>query len=414
MASLPRNLRTKSPRPVSIRRCVSAQQQLNRDFSADPTPTPPPVVVSTEPPCTAQLPPTDEPAPKPQRGPLWAALFLLVAACAGSAWTWRTYLADGIAAATIPLRAVRAASGSLQPTIPTAADETTTPAAPAEPKREWTIKHDGYVPLKGGILMTPTSFEPNGDDYDLIIHFHGDVQIVRESIERAGINAALAIINLGITSTPYRKAYQRGGSFEQLVEQINKGMVARGMSQPKLRRLALTSWSAGYGAVESILERRVSPSADSDPLDAIITLDGVHASYVDRDPARLSPRTLRTFINAARAAVEGQIMLSMTYSEVSPVGYASTKRSLLFIMGEIGLELTDGPMLPVPPHLSLAAAKNASPGGRHELMLPTSDSRKGMLRIQGFKGDTKAHHTAHMTQMAAIVLPDLHARWRQP
>jgi hypothetical protein len=338
---------------------------------------------------------------------MWIAL-ALVAALVGSAWTWRSFLADKLRAAAIPARASNTMLAATVPLPMTVVEGATEPAAPPP---SWTVKHDGYVPIDGGILLTPESFHPNSAAYDLVIHFHGDVQIVKESIEYANVNAALAIINLGISSAPYREHYQSGGSFEHLLQQIETGLAARGMQAPTLRRLALTSWSAGYGAIESILESRVSPPPHHDPLDAIIALDGVHAGFVDRDPGRLADGTVRTFSNAARAALEGQIMLSVTHSEIDPVAYAGTKRSQLFILEQLGIASNAHPMLQLPASLSLPAAKNASPGGVNQPMVPTSDTRKGMLRVQGFKGDTKAHHAAHLTQMAAVVLPDLVARW---
>ncbi len=395
MAPLPRNVRTKTPRPVTLRPPPSVRRP-------DITPTPPPVVVAAP-----DAPEAAVVAPPPRLARWLGALFLLLGVC-GSAWAWRAGVQDRLSALVVPARAMEMTPGAVRAGAPEPADP------PARPRDGWTIKHDGHVPLDGGVLLTPLSFAPDGDDYDLVIHFHGDVQIVRESIEHAGVNAALAVINWGISSGPYREPYQRGGAFEKLLAQIDQGLTTRGLRKPKLRRLALISWSAGYGAIESVLENRVSPPPDDDPLDAIIALDGVHAGFVDRDPGRLAPTTIHTFVNAARAAVEGQIMLSLTHSEITPPGYAGTKRSQLYILDRLGIKPRTGPMLALPEHLSLPAAKGAAPGGADEHMIPMSDTRRGMLRVQGFKGDTKAHHTAHLTQMAAVALPDLVARWSGP
>lgn len=396
MAQLPRNVRTKTPRPVMLRPPPSAR-------GLDATPTPPPVVV-------AAARDLEVAAATPPRMMRWiAALFLVIGVC-GSAWIWRTQLQGPVSGMIVPTRASEMSPASLLATLPGMPGAAQS-ERPARARDGWTVKHDGHVPLTGGVLLTPHSFAPAGDDYDLVIHFHGDVQIVRESIEHAGVNAALAIINWGVNSAPYREPYQRGGEFEKLLAQIDEGLTTRGLRKPKLRRLALTAWSAGYGAIESVLDNRNSPPLDDDPLDAIIALDGVHAGFVDRDPGRLALTTINTFVNAARAALEGQIMLSLTHSEIAPPGYAGTMRSQLWILDRLGIAPRTGPMLPLPEHLQLAAAKGAAPGGADEHMIPTSDTRKGMLRVQGFKGDTKAHHTAHLTQMAAVALPDLVARW---
>ena len=350
----------------------------------------------------------------------WALAALVICGCVATAWTWRNGLGDAVLSALVPLRAISGAhagaigpSGVLAPLKAISAADAagqTNNTGSTDNDRGWVVKHDGYVPINGGILTAPDTFEPTSGEYDLVIHFHGDVGIVRASFEHAGLNAALAIVNWGINSGAYRTPYQSGGEFEKLLAQINRGMIARGMAKPKLRRLALTSWSAGYGAIESILDNRVSPTPDADPLDAIIALDGVHAGIDAADPSGLKTRTVTTFLNAARAAVEGQIMLSMTHSDITPVEYAGTKRSQAYILRQLGIELHTGAMLLLPPQLRLPAAAKAV--AEPKTMIPTSDTRKGMLRVRGFEGDTKAHHAAHLTQMAAVALPDLVARWR--
>src|SRR5690606_5977503 len=122
-------------------------------------------------------------------------------------------------------------------------------------------------PVSGGIFFVPPAFSAGPDgSYDLVIHFHGNPRIVRASVEHAGLDAALAIINVGIRSGPYRERYQVPGAFEELLGEIETSLKKRGVASPRLRRLALTSWSAGYGAIESILEHRRVP--EPDPLDA--------------------------------------------------------------------------------------------------------------------------------------------------
>ena len=57
-----------------------------------------------------------------------------------------------------------------------------------------------------------------------------------------------------LRSVPYREVYQETGRFERLLAQIQAGLIQRGYRDIELRRLALSAWSGGYGAVESILE----------------------------------------------------------------------------------------------------------------------------------------------------------------
>jgi hypothetical protein len=408
MAHVQRNTRTKSPRPLAVDHRASSPG-LRRAYLglSSPTPTPPPVTVSSSP------TPRDEPraeltdetvAPKSTSGRfgLWAMVLLVTVIGVASAIGWRQ-----LKPTTWIVAGIDRVAGQHAATPPTAG----TPAGPitSATTSGWRIKHDGYVPVSGGVLLTPTTFAPTEEGYDLAIHFHGDVQIVHESFEHAGINAAVAVINLGVRSGVYSNHFAVPGVFEALLAQIEKGLRKRGVAKPKLRRIAFTAWSAGYGAIESILEHRRAPHAQNDPLDAVIVLDGIHAGFVDHDPTRVKLRSLRNFVNAARAAADGQLMFSMTHSQIDPVEYASTTRTAAFLLEQIGATVSDNPVLPLPPALLLEAAKGAVK--EHKKMVPTSDTRVGMLRIQGFKGNTQDHHSAHLTQMAAIALPDLARRW---
>jgi hypothetical protein len=282
-------------------------------------------------------------------------------------------------------------------------------ATPPEDKGGWQIRHEGHVPLQGGVLLFPRTFAPSDEGYDLVIHFHGNVQIVHDSVEQAGINAALAVINFGVGSDAYRLPYDVPGAFEALLGQIDAGLAKRGIAEPKLRRLALTGWSAGYGGIESILEQRRAPHAHRDPLDAIVVLDGVHAGFLDGDPARINPRNMRVWVGATRAAAEGQLFMLLTHAEIDPLDYASTMRTHRYLLEQIGARIHESPMLPMPPRVDLPCARAAVQV--HERMVPISETRIGNLLVRGFEGKSPDHHSAHLTQMASIALADLAARW---
>jgi len=259
-------------------------------------------------------------------------------------------------------------------------------------------------------LLFPRTFSPHKTEgYDLIIHFHGNVKIVHESVEQAGINAALAVINFGVGSDKYRLPYDVPGAFEELLAEIQAGLEKRGIVGSKLRRVALTAWSAGYGAIESILEERRAPHAHEDPLDAILVLDGVHAGFVDGDARRIDPSTMRVWVRAARAAADGQLLMLLTHSEIDPIDYAGTMRTHRFLLEQIGSRIQETPDLPLPPRIDVPAARNAVK--THRRMVPISVTRVGMLHVLGFEGITPDHHSAHLTQMGAIALPELGKRW---
>ncbi len=409
MAPRLRNTRTKSPRPLAIDQRASSPS-LRRAYLGlpSPTPTPPPVAVDTAPTPQAEEEPDEALTPTERKSRagrvgFWAVAVLLTVGSVASALGFRhlsptEWLVPGMDR-----------FAAQQIAAPPTAKPKPIPATAKVQTSGWSIKHDGYGSISGGVLLTPKTFAPSDEGYDLAIHFHGDVQIVHESYEHAGINAAVAVINLGVRSGVYSDHFAVPGTFEALLKQIDKGLRKRGVKKPRLRRLALTAWSAGYGAVESILEHRRAPHAQDDPLDAIVVLDGVHAGFVEGDSKRIKLRSVQSFVNAARAASEGQLMFSLTHSEIDPVQYASTTRTAAFLLEQLGAEVSDTPVLPLPPQLMLDAAKGAV--REHKRMIPTADTRVGLFRVRGFKGNTQDHHSAHLTQMAAVGLPDLARRW---
>jgi hypothetical protein len=423
MATLPRNLRTKAPRPVRPGQRGATMDRVQSYHYLSPTP--PPVTTTVAPRCPVadssaepvlaeeaalQLLPLDE---ESRSSPLRIVLLLVAVACGLSAWGYRQYrakVAEAAAAAvaaaskTVSKDAKKAWGAALARSNPGRA------AATAKPKKKsngWTIRHEGYVAIDGGILLAPKSFSTGDGSYDLLLHFHGDVAMVRESVEAAGVNAIVAIVNWGVGSAIYKRKYEQEGQFERLLVQINKAVRRRGVKKPKLRRLALSAWSAGYGAIKSILEHRKAPHADRDPLDAVIVLDGIHCGF--RSDGRLNEASLLPMVRLARAAVEEQLMFLATHSQIETHGYASTTQTAEVLLRAIAKKAERPPMLELPKRVQLRSAAHAI--SRQTKLVPLSDTRVGALRIRGFKGKGKEHHAVHLTQMAPMALTDLRMRW---
>ncbi|XXX77948.1 hypothetical protein WMF30_04140 [Sorangium sp. So ce134] len=272
------------------------------------------------------------------------------------------------------------------------------------------IRHDGYAPIRGGVLFTPESFQPTGSSYDLLIHFHGNTQLVRESAEVAGLNAAVAVINLGIGSGAYEDLYAQWGAYESLLADIDRALAQRGLPTPRLRRIALSSWSAGYGAIAKILELRRGIEA----VDAILVTDGIHCGFAPEQPSGLNTLQLASFARAAQLAAAGQVLFTITHSEIDPITYASSSATANYLLGAAaGHPVERAPALDAPPHLRLRAAEGAVSRKLEKQMIPTTEASVGELRVRGFRGNTPEHHMAHLLQMASTVLPELVERWRE-
>ncbi|MFO0763085.1 MAG: hypothetical protein U0359_42000 [Byssovorax sp.] len=391
----------------------------------DPTPTPRPVAVDLAPRSARaeEAAPLHAPegAPALRRLGLIAALVALVVT-----GTLALRGAPGASAAVargVAVQALAAAPALDERAAPTRADEAPAPGkagapaaddalikaeAPAVPPAERAdahVEHKGYASLPGGVLFVPDSFSSADGTYDLYLHFHGNPAIVRESAEHAGLNALVAVINLGINSGPYLNVYGMGGRYGKMLESIAQAAASRGLKTPHLRRVALGSWSGGYGGISRVLEL----GENLDTLDAILVLDGIHCGYLDKQHKELNTRIIAPFFEATRWAAQGKLLFSITHSEVDPPFYAGSTQTADVLLG-----LVDGKReepSPAPVHVNLKSGERAVSKKLEKWMEPTTEARVGQFHVRGFKGNTKEHHTAHLLQMAATVMPELVARW---
>lgn len=401
---LPRNERRSGVRPRLV--VSSGGPSL---LVVGPTPTPPPVEVvdaSDAPPPSSRRRGTQQPR---RLGRALAALALLALTLLGAAsrtvegtplrafatWSSVMRLPEAVA------RRVRA--GHDANSAMGLASDTIDPVNAEVPGRPDPLKRQGHASIPGGILFAPRSFSTSDGAYDLLVHFHGNTAVVHESVELAGLDAMVAVVNLGIGSAPYEEAYAIPGTWERLLESIQRGAGERGIHRPKLRRVALSGWSAGYGAISTILQVRKG----HEDLDAILSLDGIHCGF---EMGGLNGRQMAPFAGAARKAASGDILFSITHSAIDPKAYASTTATADYLLAAAGGRRDAAQ--PPPRYLSLASMKGAVARDREKTMEPTSEARVGQLVVRGYRGETPEHHMAHLFQMAATVLPDLVARWR--
>lgn len=267
------------------------------------------------------------------------------------------------------------------------------------------IKFKGYAHLPGGVLYVPKTFSSEDGAYDLLLHFHGNTGVVVESAERAGLNAIVAIINLGTGSGAYESAYASPGLYEALLDRIHGAVAERGLAHGRLRRVALSSWSAGYGALSSILEWRTG----KDALDALLVLDGIHCGFVSGTDNRIKSQNLAPFVTAARNAADNKLLFSITHSDVEPITYASSSVTAEFLLDAVGGHRN--PAVGVPEHVALRAAIGAVSKKLEKRMEPESEGLVGSFHVRGYRGNTAEHHMAHLLQMAATALPELRERW---
>jgi hypothetical protein len=260
--------------------------------------------------------------------------------------------------------------------------------------------YGAYAPwrsLSMGRLLLPQKGGHTDDmGFDVLVHFHGQ-DPVRKTLVHVARGIAFVGIDLGNGSGAYDTAFPSAAVYTTLRESIVRELRAHtGDERAHIRHLALSSWSAGYGAVNAILRN------GADDVDAVVLLDSLHASFDPRGPRNGRVESVTdivvapTFAFAERAA-KGQGTLFMTYSHVDPVQYPSTSLTAAFLMQKLALE----PPTPV----------TDGPPGPHRL---ESRLDAGGIHLRQYAGRDEAAHCDHTTHIAEAVRDVLEPAWNTP
>ncbi len=237
------------------------------------------------------------------------------------------------------------------------------------------------------MMYVPKNFKPINGNYDLVLFFHGRPQIVEDTIDEANVNAIVVSINFGIASGVYSSPYQYPGSFEQLLAAVDKNLAKTGMKGLTRNRIALTGWSAGFGAVGAIL----SKPQWAEQIDAVVLADGFHEMY---NPAGDVYRNgLQKYARFAARAMRGDALFAMTHSSIQTVGYASTTKATNTLLDMIGLE------------------KDEHEGTGPRGMQVVYEAHRTNFHVTGYEGMREPNHIDHFKGLGQSLWPYLRARW---
>jgi hypothetical protein len=216
------------------------------------------------------------------------------------------------------------------------------------------------------VLITPAV----SDRADLVIHFHGAAWLPTQAAETTGQQLVIASVNLGAGSRRYSMPFEDPSVFVRLRDRIAAEV-------PKVGKVYLTGFSAGYGAIRAILRER------PDEIDGVLLLDGLHASYIPdekpvADGGTIDTSSLEPFLLFAERAVRGEKRFVVTHSEIFPGTFASTTETADHLITALQLRRT--------------AVLEWGPLGMQKL----SKVEKGGLVVWGFAGNTAPDHIDHL------------------
>lgn len=248
------------------------------------------------------------------------------------------------------------------------------------------------APTMGQMLMPGTGGVTKDGRFDVVIHFHGHDPVRKEFVQVMD-GAVLVGITLGIGSGAYEAAFGNPSAFKDLIASVEDEVAKqRGLKSAKVRKVALSAWSAGYGAVGQILRT----AQGKDMVDSVILLDGLHVGY--NGDGTLERPGLEPFIEFAKKAKAGKKFMFASHSSIIPPGYASTTETVNYLVHELGgAEKKAKPRATDPWGLDLNAKFDA-----------------GNFHARGYDGNDKMDHCAHIGLLRDVLKSHIKPRWKSP
>jgi hypothetical protein len=235
------------------------------------------------------------------------------------------------------------------------------------------------INLSTGTLHIPSDYHADGGMVDVIMHFHGSAEWVLDRFMESKRNAVLVIVSFNGLSGVYAKPFRAQGLFRRILgEALRRTGDHCGLKQVKIRRLMLSSFSAGYGAVREILKVPEYQTVVSD----VVLADSLYAGYIEGSKD-VEPSDMTSFAQFAELAAEGKRSMWITHSSEFPGSYASTTETADYLIDHVGAER-------VP---STPGASGAETG--FGLNLISSADLKG-FHVRGYSGDANEAHGLHL------------------
>jgi hypothetical protein len=242
----------------------------------------------------------------------------------------------------------------------------------------------------GRMLMPRKGALTSDNGFDVMIHFHGG-NAVRKMIADTARGIFVVGIDLGAGSSAYGRPFSDPEIFQGLLDEIEKS-VADYTDKPSahIRKLGLTGWSAGYGAIRAILRQRAGKKVD-----AVVLLDGLHSNYDETNSLGLRASQLSPFVQFAQRAVSGSKYMFVSHSSIVPPGYASTTETAHYLINKLGVKVQK-------------STANDTP-----LLSRYEQARSGGFLMRGYHGEGKDDHCAQIALITDAVAA-MEQRWQTP
>ncbi|HEU4406311.1 MAG TPA: hypothetical protein VFS43_13685 [Polyangiaceae bacterium] len=244
-----------------------------------------------------------------------------------------------------------------------------------------------------GAFYVPSDLSAPGGTFDLVIHFHGANETVEPRFDASNLNAVLYTLNLGIGSGKYEAMFPDGKALGRALAEAEAVLRKRvpALAGARVGRVALSAWSAGYGAVARVL---AYPEA-AERVDAVLLADAPHTGF-EPGTRQVSQLGLAPYVSYGRKAVAGERLMVVTHSQIETPDYASTTRTARALVAALGL-----------PEGEPAPADNPK-------MVMYEREELGSMHVFGFRGGDAPAHCQHLYNIGLHHWSFLGARWGTP
>ncbi len=236
--------------------------------------------------------------------------------------------------------------------------------------------------LKGeATLFVPEGYRPHDGVVDVVLHLHGAPRVIEAALVESKWPVVLIEFNRKGLSSVYSAPFRDPKLFPMLLDgTLNAIKEAKLAETPKLGRVAVSSFSAGFGGVRELLK----VPEHFERIDTLILADSLYCGY-EGDPAlhKVNPKLMAGFRRFAIEAAAGKKTMVVTHSSQVPEGYASTTET-----ADDLIRTVDG---------------KASPArlDRGNGWVQVREVRNGGLTILGFEGTGPEDHMRHLRRIAS-------------
>ena len=245
------------------------------------------------------------------------------------------------------------------------------------------------IDLGEAILFFPKDYRLEDGRIDLAMHLHGAETTVQSAMTRCGWRGALLVFNRPGLSAVYTRPFSDPTLFPRLLVKVEAAAKAeKHHADPKIGRVIVSSFSAGFGGVREMLK---SPDI-YDRIDGLVLADSLYCGY-EGPPAnhKLEDSKMADFRRFARDAAAGKKILVVSHSSQIPDGYGSTTETAEDLIAHVG---------------GRPEVVNEDRGDGWKQALRFA---RGRFLVLGFEGKEGPDHLRHLRRLGEIwqAMPEL-------